>query len=56
MRSHLEIWLISTCAAVAPLPPSLAITHAIRRAARRRRIRRAAVISLFDIIGVPRRG
>ena len=55
MRSHFEILLIWVCAAVAVLPPLWIVARMIRRAARRRR-RSSAVVSLFDIIGVPRSG
>jgi hypothetical protein len=54
MRSHLEIMLIWTCAAVAVLPPLWAIAYVIQRIARRRqRQRRANLISFFDIVGAP---
>jgi hypothetical protein len=52
MRSHLEILLIWTCAAVAVLPPLWVIAHRIQRIARRRR-QRANLISFFDIVGAP---
>jgi len=52
MRSHLEIMLIWTCAAVAVLPPLWVIAHVIQGIARRRQ-RRANLISFFDIIGAP---
>ena len=51
MRSHLEIMLIWTCAAVAVLPPLWVIAHVIQRSARRQR--QANLISFFDIVGAP---